>query len=214
MARVDEEQRMNDCDRVKELIRAWEEGRSIGPDDLHLLREHCTSCSSCGKRFAVLLTFISRDVEGAPIIPLDDGPPGLSDGVMAKLRGRAPPRSVPRISWAIVAAASLVAFLGIGLIALRFSTNPSASEVVVRFELTAPEAKSVALVGSFTGWKTSELALRDPEGDGVWEISVKLKKDMIYTYNFLIDGSRWVADPGAETQVDDGFGGSSSVITL
>ena len=205
---------MNDCDRAKELVRAWEEGRSIGSDDLRFLREHCISCPSCEKRFAALLPFISRDVEGAPIIPLDDGPPGLPDQVMAKLRGRAPARSAPRISWGIIAAASLVAVLGIGLLAVRFSTNRSASEVVVRFELTAPEAKSVALVGSFTGWKTSELAMRDSEGDGVWEISVKLKKDMIYTYNFLIDGNRWVEDPGAETQVDDGFGGSSSVITL
>jgi hypothetical protein len=214
MARVDEEQRMNDCDRVNELMRAWEDGGSISPDELRLLREHCTSCLSCGKRFAALLPFIARDVEGVPIMPLDDGPTGLPDEVMAKLKGHAPARRAPRISWGIAVAAGLVVLLGIGLFALRLSTNRSASEVVVRFELTAPEAKSVALVGSFTGWKTSELAMRDPEGDGVWEISIKLRKDMIYTYNFLIDGSRWVEDPGAETQVDDGFGGSSSVITL
>ena len=205
---------MNDCGRVTDLVRGWEEGRLINPGDLALLREHCTSCSSCGTRFGALLPFISRDVEGTPITALDDGPPGLSDAVMAKLKRRAPARISPRLLRGMVAAASLVALLGIGFFALRVSTNRSPSEVVVRFELTAPEAKSVALVGSFTDWKTSELAMRDPDGDGVWEISVKLRKDMIYTYNFLIDGSRWVSDPGAETQVDDGFGGSSSVITL
>jgi hypothetical protein len=205
---------MNDCDHANELIRAWEEGRAIGSGDLAFLREHCTSCPSCRTRFAALLPFVSRDVEGAPIIALDDGPPGLPDAVMAKLKGRVPGGGSHRLAWAMAVAAGIVVFLGIGLLVLRFNINRSPSEVVVRFELTAPNARSVALVGSFTGWKTSALEMRDPEGDGVWEISVRLRKDMIYTYNFLIDGSRWVADPEAETQVDDGFGGSSSVIAL
>jgi hypothetical protein len=102
---------------------------------------------------------------------------------MAKLKGHAPARRTPRISWVIAAAASLVVVLGIGLLALRFSTNRSVSEVVVRFELTAPEAKSVALVGSFTGWDTSELAMRDPEGDGVGDIG-QAEEDMIVQFPY------------------------------
>lgn len=72
----------------------------------------------------------------------------------------------------------------------------------------------MSLVGSFTGWETSKLPMGDADGDGVWEVSVRLRKDALHTYNFLIDGTRWVPDPAAESQVDDGFGGQSSIVAL
>src|SRR5512143_1825789 len=110
---------MNDCDRANELVRAWEEGRAIGSGDLAFFREHCASCPSCRKHFSALLPFISRDVDGAPINALDDGPPGLPDAVMARLKGRVPAGGSRRVSWVMAAAAAgIVVLLGIGLLAL------------------------------------------------------------------------------------------------
>jgi len=205
---------MNDCDRAEEMIRGWGEGGSVGPADLDLLQEHCASCVSCSERFGTLVPFVLRDATGASVVPSDDGPSGITEAVMVKLKGREPARTSPRLTWTLAAAAGIAICLGIGLLAFRMSANRFGTEVVVHFELAAPGAKSVAVVGSFTDWEASQLAMSDPNGDGVWEISVTLKKDAIYTYNFLIDGNRWVPDPNADTLVDDGFGGSSSVITL
>ncbi len=86
--------------------------------------------------------------------------------------------------------------------------------VEVHFTLTAPEAEQVALVGDFTGWETSKLVLEDSDGDGVWEARIKLEKGKVYEYNFIIDGEEWIPDPNALMQVDDGFGGESSLLTL
>lgn len=86
--------------------------------------------------------------------------------------------------------------------------------VEVHFTLTAPEAEQVALAGDFTGWETSKLVLEDSDGDGVWEARIKLEKGKVYEYNFIIDGEEWIPDPNALMQVDDGFGGESSLLTL
>ena len=35
-----------------------------------------------------------------------------------------------------------------------------------------------------------------------------------HKYMFIVDGERWVTDPGAERYVDDGFGMQNAVITV
>jgi hypothetical protein len=205
---------MNECTRIEELVGGWEEGRALLEADLELIKRHCEDCASCAGRLGVLLPLIARDVLGSPIGAAENPSPGFVDAVMEKAKSRRPARPRFRAAQALAVAAGLLACIAAGLFALRAAAGPPANEVVVRFELVAPGAKSVALAGSFTDWKTSQMRMRDTNGDGVWEISVTLKKDEVYTYNFLIDGKRWVEDPGAETQVDDGFGGKSSVLVL
>jgi hypothetical protein len=56
--------------------------------------------------------------------------------------------------------------------------------------------------------------MHDPNRDGVWQVDVRLKRDSINTYNFVIDGKQWIADPRSQAQVDDGFGGKTSVLRL
>ena len=41
-----------------------------------------------------------------------------------------------------------------------------------------------------------------------------LTRNRSYTYSFVIDGERWVPDPGAPETVDDGFGGVNSILRL
>jgi hypothetical protein len=139
------------------------------------------------------------------------GQPDLSG--MVRLQIRAVPAR-QRISWVAVAVAWFLLFLGSGaIVAWRVGQRPS-DEVLVRFQVSLPGARSVSLVGSFTSWDITRLPMTDPAGDGAWQVSVRLKKGSIYTYNFVVDGRRWIVDPGASAQVDDGFGGHSSVIRL
>ena len=89
------------------------------------------------------------------------------------------------------------------------SAAPPAS-LYVQFRLEAPEAQSVQLAGSFTGWTPEhELVQTAP---GVWSALVPLEPG-VHDYTFVIDGQRMVVDPYAP-QVADDFGGSNSRLFL
>ncbi|WP_455383584.1 isoamylase early set domain-containing protein [Salinispira pacifica] len=91
---------------------------------------------------------------------------------------------------------------------------PAPDTVTVTFRLAAPEATSVSLVGDFNSWQDDSFKMTDDRHDGVWEITIPLRRGRVYTYNFLIDGDRWISDPDSLYQVKDGFGGEKSVIQL
>ena len=88
-----------------------------------------------------------------------------------------------------------------------------AGEVVTRFVLVAPGATSVQLTGDFLSWSRDGIELEDLRGTGVWTADVPLPPG-VYQYGFVIDGSRWVPDPTALSQVDDGFGQMNSVVIV
>ncbi|WP_417070046.1 alpha/beta hydrolase-fold protein [Niveibacterium terrae] len=73
----------------------------------------------------------------------------------------------------------------------------------VDFEVYAPEAESVFLIGEMTRWRDEKLAMhRDP--DGFWRIQVRLRSGQWF-YKFEIDGE-WLADPGNPLRAEDGIG--------
>jgi hypothetical protein len=92
----------------------------------------------------------------------------------------------------------------------RQAASAGAPPVYVQFRIAVPDARSVSLAGTFTGWKPA-VALRRGE-DGEWTALVPLRPG-VHDYAFVVDGDRWVADPNAP-QVDDSFGGTNSRISL
>ncbi len=83
---------------------------------------------------------------------------------------------------------------------------------VVRFQLAAPGAHSVALVGDFNDWTRDAITLRPAGKPGVWTASVSLKPGR-HEYAFIVDGKRWVADPYADTRRDE-YDVESSVLRV
>jgi peroxiredoxin len=57
------------------------------------------------------------------------------------------------------------------------------------------QAKSVYLSGTFNKWKPAELAMRGPDRDGWYQVSLPLKAGR-YEYKFVVDGKVWRPDPG------------------
>jgi hypothetical protein len=202
------------CADAQRIARAWVQELRLAADDADGMRRHCATCASCARRFEALLPFFARDAGGTAVSPREDPSPDFVNRVMAQVK-RAPDarQRVRRIRLAAIAA-GLIVFAGVSVLMLRIGAARAAGETLVRFELVAPGAKSVSLVGSFSGWQESGLALSDRNGDGIWEIAIRLRRDSLYTYNFLIDGKEWVSDPAAAAQVDDGFGGTNSVLSL
>ena len=107
---------------------------------------------------------------------------------------------------ALAIAAALIVFLRTA------PTAAPASLVTVRFVLVAPEAHEVSLAGTFNQWDAHATPLIRSGPTGVWTATLTLPAGQ-HQYAFVVDGVRWVPDPGAPA-VDDGFGRRNSVLTL
>ena len=81
--------------------------------------------------------------------------------------------------------------------------------VRVQFVLVAPDAKSVAVVGDFNDWNPSATPLESARG--MWS-SEEVVTAGRHDYAFVIDGTRWIADPSAPRAPADELGGGYSVL--
>lgn len=151
--------------------------------------------------------------------------PALDQRVMAEVRAHAlrprawwlRPRTFSVTPLGLLARAAVLAAIvaGATLAVPRLRPHSGAVDVAsgVPFVLYAPGAQSVALVGDFNSWDTAATPLRRTGASGAWVVTVPLPPGR-YRYAFLIDGTRWLADPGAPPAPDDDFGTPNSVLTV
>jgi 1,4-alpha-glucan branching enzyme len=91
---------------------------------------------------------------------------------------------------------------------------PSAGrEQMMEFVFVNRSASSVAIVGDFNDWEEGGSPLRRVTEQGVWAITIPLAPGR-YHYTFVVDGTKWVADPLAPRTLEDDFGRPNSVITV
>jgi hypothetical protein len=167
-------------------------------------------------RYASSLPVPGRELDAAVMSVVGARPLG---GVRGLVRWLFRPR--PVLLRPVLIAAGLVATTALGWWLGQQGGSPpvpgaliaEAPTVLVRFELRAPEAVQVALSGSFTGWDSEGVALSKNAQTGVWSVTVPLPLGE-HEYSFVIDGQRWIPDPKAHAQVDDGFGQTNSVIVV
>ncbi len=125
------------------------------------------------------------------------------------------------LGWATAGAVAVLAGLYWGPRLFKNSTerefpSPSAQAPFfekiyqVRFTLKEPRATLVSLAGDFNRWNPIPLI---QEQDGTFAVSLVLKEGT-YSYAFLVDGKKWVADVTADRIIEDGFGNKNSVINL
>ena len=95
----------------------------------------------------------------------------------------------------------------------QFKPPTEQMEVGFHFELHAPAAERVELLGSFNSWEPNDIVLTGPDASGHWTTTVSLPEGS-YEYIFLVNGERWIADPKATTYRPDGFGRVNSVIKV
>jgi 1,4-alpha-glucan branching enzyme len=87
--------------------------------------------------------------------------------------------------------------------------NRSSKTKAVRFDLHAPEAQNVSVVGDFNKWDVSSLQMKKDKG-GTWKARVNLKPGR-YEYRLLVDGV-WQDDPKAHEKIDNPFGCQNCVM--
>lgn len=76
----------------------------------------------------------------------------------------------------------------------------------------AAGAASARVAGSFTGWQGQWIPMTRT-ADGGFEATVDVPPG-VQLYKFVLDGTRWIADPANPARSEDGQGGHNSVLRL
>ena len=92
------------------------------------------------------------------------------------------------------------------------SVVPAGDREAVRFELVAPQASRVSLVGSFNEWNPRATPLVRDASSGKGIVSVRLPPGR-HGSAFVVDGDV-TADPAAPRAADDDFGSKNSVVLV
>lgn len=81
---------------------------------------------------------------------------------------------------------------------------------IIDFRLNMPEARSVAVVGSFNNWDPKRNPMQ--QDGGGWKANLPLAPGR-YEYRFVADG-QWLSDPNAKESVGNDFGSTNSVLVV
>jgi 1,4-alpha-glucan branching enzyme len=90
----------------------------------------------------------------------------------------------------------------------RTTGQPSKVQKKQTFRLSAPQARSVLLVGNFTQWQQHGIRM-EKDREGVWIASVELPPGK-HTYRYIVDGD-WRDDPECSARVPNPFGSQDMV---
>jgi pimeloyl-ACP methyl ester carboxylesterase len=92
----------------------------------------------------------------------------------------------------------------------NLQTNTSPASITFRLK-DHPNAKSVALAGTFNNWNTQSTPMSRKGAD--WSVTIKLPPGT-YQYKFVVDTNRWTVDPENAKTKDDGEGHMNSVLDV
>ena len=113
----------------------------------------------------------------------------------------------------LAAAAAIAVLVVLSRIDSRSPPPSQAESRAFQFVLVAPRATRISLVGDFNDWDASRTPMRRAGSEALWIVVVPLAPGR-YHYAFLVDGSRWLADPSAPAARDEDYGPPSSVLTV
>lgn len=81
------------------------------------------------------------------------------------------------------------------------------------FWLYDRDAASVRVMGSWNNWEKPGLPAAQIE-PGVWHAWMPRPEPGLYVYKYLLDGKRWLTDPGNPARASDNFGGWNSLLRV
>ncbi len=201
--------------RVKQWIQAPQ--NTVNAEEIQETREHLDNCPACASKYGALPFLWDRDAGLSPISAEKNDPffPARTMSLIRKATASPSRWNTARGRFLPLIAAAMAVFLFAAGFMIRGLIAPAAVDTInYRFVLYAPSASSVHLIGSFPSWSQNERRAMERGENGEWSISIDLRKDQVYTYSFLLDGSALVPDPASEEIVDDGFGNIDSLLRI
>ena len=178
---------------------------------------------------------LERLIADAANLPKPIVPPGFAARVLAQTAAARPARAAawrraieaclaPRpLQWNVAGAAAFAAvLLAIGAVlatslrpperTVAVTTPAPERQVLVRLVIVQPGARVVQAAGDFNGWNPRRTPL-EQTSEGAWTVTLPLEPGR-YEYQFVVDGERWIGDPFAVEQSDDGFGSHNAVLDV
>ncbi|MFC1657482.1 isoamylase early set domain-containing protein [Candidatus Moduliflexota bacterium] len=96
----------------------------------------------------------------------------------------------------------------------RYLKTRPACRVTFRLPAAAaPGAGEVSILGDFTGWSLSPVAMRRLKC-GDFSVTIELAAGREYRYRYLLDGEQWENDWSADRYDPNEFGGEDSILIL
>jgi hypothetical protein len=135
--------------------------------------------------------------------------PSFKEDILTRARELGVPRRSWVPSWRLLGT-GLAAALAAVVLFQSFGNRGDARPVP--FVLTAANAVRISIVGDFNDWDPAATPLQRVDGQGWWVV-VNLRPGR-YRYSFVVDGTRWIADPSAPRAADNDFGTENSVVTI
>jgi 1,4-alpha-glucan branching enzyme len=114
------------------------------------------------------------------------------------------------VQWLLVV---VLIWLPLGAWGAKSADQPPKTDRPVQFTVSAPQAKSVAVAGSFNNWSPTANPMRATGVDGKWSASIPLQAGE-HKFMYVVDGKTWLTPPVADEFVDDGFGQTNGVIVV
>lgn len=110
--------------------------------------------------------------------------------------------------WIAPAVAGLAAAL---LLVFLWLPGQEANRQSHRFVIYQPEARSVAVTGSFTDWEAAPM--RRTGRSGYWELVLDIPPGE-HRFSYILDGTQQMPDPTIPLREPDDFGGVNSILTV
>ena len=82
----------------------------------------------------------------------------------------------------------------------------------VKFTFKPENAETVEILGLNSDWQNS--IVMSKKKDGSFTCDVSLLKDSQHEFKYLVDETRWINEPSADSEVPNEFGGSNSLIVI
>jgi hypothetical protein len=229
------------CPKNKKLLNFYLD-QTLDRDTTKQVEEHLKSCSTCQEEYLKLKKVVSALNSISPqIAPVEltknimakisQEEIQIQSSWMDQLKRRISisglsfPRSLsfPR-KWesifsfrlvGVTVAAALIIFFAFTFVFNNLPNTSSICSAEVQFSLKLNNNKThtVAIAGDFNSWNPGDNLLEDPDGDGIWTGTLKLKPGR-YEYMFVLDGKNWVPDPNALRYVKDGFGNKNAILEI
>lgn len=213
------------CHEIKKLINLYID-QTLQTEIAQQVEEHLKSCLTCQQEYQRLKE-IATSLNS---IPQMSAPQNLTQSIMAKIfeekiqvrtswadhlkKWAFAPRFSFRLAGGIALTTAVIVFLAFTFIFNQPDIIPEClAEVQFTLRLSEGKFQTVAIAGDFNQWNSRSNCLEDPDGDGIWTVTLKLPLGR-YEYMFVLDGKEWIPDPNANRFVRDGFGNKNAVLEI
>jgi 1,4-alpha-glucan branching enzyme len=107
----------------------------------------------------------------------------------------------------------IAALAAIGCAARLRPAAPAITAIGVHFVVAQPQARMVAVAGTFNQWSATAHPMSRASARGVWTATVPIGAGE-HRFMYVVDGTQWISPPHADDYEDDGFGSRNGVISV